>query len=70
MCAAIRSRRSRPTACATGKQSFELDAIVFATGFDAMTGALREIDVRTSDGPMEGRCCAIIGKAGRSPISA
>lgn len=34
----------------TGKQSFELDAIVFATGFDAMTGALREIDVRTSEG--------------------
>lgn len=33
-----------------GGQPFELDAIVFATGFDAMTGALREIDVRTSDG--------------------
>lgn len=30
--------------------SHELDAIVFATGFDAMTGALREIDIRTSDG--------------------
>jgi cyclohexanone monooxygenase len=30
--------------------AFELDAIVFATGFDAMTGALNEIDVRTSDG--------------------
>ncbi len=29
---------------------YELDAIVFATGFDAMTGALREIDVRTTDG--------------------
>lgn len=28
----------------------ELDAIVFATGFDAMTGALNEIDVRTSEG--------------------
>ncbi len=28
----------------------DLDALVFATGFDAMTGALREIDVRTSDG--------------------
>jgi len=28
----------------------ELDAIVFATGFDAMTGALNEIDVRTADG--------------------
>ena len=29
---------------------FELDAIVFATGFDAMTGALREIDIRTDAG--------------------
>jgi len=29
---------------------FELDAIVFATGFDAMTGALREIDIRTDEG--------------------
>ncbi|MFL5286949.1 MAG: flavin-containing monooxygenase [Rhodopila sp.] len=28
------------------------DAIVFATGFDAMTGALREIDVRVKDGPV------------------
>jgi cyclohexanone monooxygenase len=34
-----------------GSQTFELDAIVFATGFDAMTGALNEIDVRTTDGP-------------------
>ncbi|HEX9326969.1 MAG TPA: NAD(P)/FAD-dependent oxidoreductase, partial [Reyranella sp.] len=33
-----------------GGQTFELDAIVFATGFDAMTGALREIDVRTTEG--------------------
>ncbi len=31
-------------------REFELDAIVFATGFDAMTGALKEIDVRTTDG--------------------
>jgi cyclohexanone monooxygenase len=31
-------------------QDFELDAIVFATGFDAMTGALKEIDIRTTDG--------------------
>ena len=30
--------------------AFELDALVFATGFDAMTGALNEIDVRTSRG--------------------
>ncbi len=27
------------------------DAIVFATGFDAMTGALREIDIRVQGGP-------------------
>jgi cyclohexanone monooxygenase len=38
------------TGLRTGKRSFGLDAIVFATGFDAMTGALREIDVQTSDG--------------------
>ena len=29
---------------------YELDTIVFATGFDAMTGALREIDIRGRDG--------------------
>jgi cyclohexanone monooxygenase len=34
----------------SGGQKFELDALVFATGFDAMTGALREIDLRTTDG--------------------
>ena len=27
-----------------------LDAIVFATGFDAMTGAMKEIDIRTDAG--------------------
>ncbi|SJZ95254.1 cyclohexanone monooxygenase [Enhydrobacter aerosaccus] len=29
---------------------YELDALCFATGFDAMTGALNEIDIRTTDG--------------------
>jgi cyclohexanone monooxygenase len=43
-------REITPTGLRTGKQEFELDAIVFATGFDAMTGALREIDIRTSEG--------------------
>ncbi len=43
-------REVTPTGLRTGKQEFELDAIVFATGFDAMTGALREIDIRTSAG--------------------
>jgi cyclohexanone monooxygenase len=40
------------TGLRTGKQAFELDAIVFATGFDAMTGALREIDIGTTDGKL------------------
>ncbi|MSP76283.1 MAG: NAD(P)/FAD-dependent oxidoreductase [Rhodospirillaceae bacterium] len=39
-----------PTGLRTAEKEFELDALVFATGFDAMTGALREIDIRTSDG--------------------
>ena len=35
----------------TADAEYELDAIVFATGFDAMTGALREIDIRVGNGP-------------------
>ena len=34
----------------TADAEYELDAIVFATGFDAMTGAMSEIDIRTSGG--------------------
>ena len=34
----------------TTAKDYTFDAIVFATGFDAMTGALNEIDIRTSDG--------------------
>jgi cyclohexanone monooxygenase len=35
----------------TDGQNYEFDAIVFATGFDAMTGALKEIDIRVGNGP-------------------
>ena len=35
---------------ATTKRVFEFDTLVFATGFDAMTGALLAIDIRGSDG--------------------
>jgi len=35
----------------TADREYELDAIAFATGFDAMTGALREIDIRADGGP-------------------
>jgi len=39
-----------PKGVRTADQEYELDAIAFATGFDAMTGALREIDIRGVDG--------------------
>jgi cation diffusion facilitator CzcD-associated flavoprotein CzcO len=35
-----------PAGVDTEQGSFELDVLVFATGFDAMTGALRRIDIR------------------------
>jgi cyclohexanone monooxygenase len=34
----------------TTKSEYQLDAIAFATGFDAMTGAIKEIDVRVDGG--------------------
>ena len=40
-----------PAGVKTEDAEYELDTIVFATGFDAMTGALREIDIRVGNGP-------------------
>ena len=34
----------------SSEKDYEFDAIVFATGFDAMTGAMRDIDIRTDAG--------------------
>ena len=39
-----------PTGVQTGQGHFDVDVIVFATGFDAMTGALTRIDIRGRDG--------------------
>ena len=39
-----------PYGLRTANAAFELDAIVFATGFDAMTGAMKEIDIRNGQG--------------------
>lgn len=39
-----------PKGIRTTEAEYELDAIVFATGFDAMTGAMKEIDIRTDAG--------------------
>ncbi len=39
-----------PTGLRAAGEDFELDTIVFATGFDAMTGALLSMDIRGRDG--------------------
>jgi cyclohexanone monooxygenase len=39
-----------PTGLRTTNADYVLDAIVFATGFDAMTGAMKEIDIHTDAG--------------------
>jgi hypothetical protein len=39
-----------PTGLRTADAEYSLDAIVFATGFDAMTGAMKEIDIHTDAG--------------------
>ncbi|MBG9390454.1 flavin-containing monooxygenase [Caenimonas aquaedulcis] len=39
-----------PAGLRTDAAEYALDAIVFATGFDAMTGSLARIDIRTSSG--------------------
>ena len=39
-----------PTGLRTADADYALDAIVFATGFDAITGAMKEIDIHTDAG--------------------
>jgi cyclohexanone monooxygenase len=39
-----------PTGLRTADADYALDAIVFATGFDAMTGAMKEIEIHTDAG--------------------
>ena len=41
-----------PTGVRAAGQDFDLDVIVYATGFDAMTGSLLKIDIRGRDGVM------------------
>ena len=43
-------RAVTPTGIETEQGSHELDVIIYATGFDAMTGALSRIDIRGRDG--------------------
>jgi cation diffusion facilitator CzcD-associated flavoprotein CzcO len=39
-----------PTGLRTATDSYEFDALVFATGFDAMTGSINNVDIRGRDG--------------------
>lgn len=47
-------REVTETGISTEQGDFDLDVIVYATGFDAMTGALSRIDVRGRDGLLLG----------------
>jgi cation diffusion facilitator CzcD-associated flavoprotein CzcO len=42
--------RITPTGLEVGDEAYAFDCLVFATGFDAMTGALDKIDIRGRDG--------------------
>jgi cyclohexanone monooxygenase len=42
--------RITPTGLVAAGEAFELDSIVFATGFDAMTGSLLRVDIRGRQG--------------------
>ncbi|MGY1593535.1 flavin-containing monooxygenase [Geodermatophilus sp. SYSU D00708] len=42
--------RITPTGLATSEAEYELDVIIFATGFDAMTGSMLKIDIRGRGG--------------------
>ncbi len=42
--------RLTETGLVAGERAFDFDAIVFATGFDAMTGTLFNVDIRGRDG--------------------
>ena len=65
-CAARRSRRSPSTGVRTSDGEYALDAIVFATGFDAMTGAAepRSTSAGAAAQPLREKWAA-----GRAPIS-
>jgi cation diffusion facilitator CzcD-associated flavoprotein CzcO len=45
-------RRITPTGVQTEREHFDADVIVYATGFDAMTGALNRIDIRGRGGAL------------------
>ena len=57
--------RITPKGIKTSDADYEFDIIIYATGFDAITGSFDRIDFRGKDGPPEGKW-----KAAPRPISA
>jgi cation diffusion facilitator CzcD-associated flavoprotein CzcO len=57
--------RITPTGIATSDREREFDIIIYATGFDAITGAFDRIDIRGVGGAR-----LMSGRTGRRPISA
>ena len=55
-----------PTGITTSDAEYACDIIIYATGFDAITGAFDRIDVRGVDGGRSRRS----GRTGRRPFSA
>ena len=45
-------RRITPTGLKTAEAEYELDVIIFATGYDAVTGSLNRINIRGIDGQL------------------
>ena len=66
MCGATPISEITPHGVRAGDAEYELDAIVFATGFDAMTGALLKHRHPRRDGA---DAAARSGRRGRAPIS-
>ncbi len=58
--------RVTETGLRVGGQDYEFDMIIYATGFDAITGAFDRIDFQAATA----RSCATSGPTGRTPISA
>jgi cation diffusion facilitator CzcD-associated flavoprotein CzcO len=54
-------REVTPSGIRTEDASYDLDVVVYATGFDAMTGALSRIDIRGRDGRSLGEFWATEG---------
>ena len=62
--------RITPKGIKTSEREYEFDIIIYATGFDAITGSFDRIDIRgrrraAAEGQVEGRAADLPRRAGR-----